>query len=65
MAMVHERVANQKNNFIHQTTARLVGKSHATTFAVQDLNVKGMVKNRRLSRVIQGASWSNWVTALV
>lgn len=64
VARVHERVANQRNNFIHQITARLVGKGHATTFAVEDLNVKGMVKNRKLSRAIQDVGWGMLLTTL-
>ncbi|WP_269319881.1 RNA-guided endonuclease TnpB family protein [Nitrosococcus oceani] len=64
VARVHERVVNQRNNFIHPITARLVGKGQATTFAVEDLNVKGMVKNRKRSRAIQDVGWGMFLTTL-
>lgn len=60
VAKVHESVANQRLDFLHKFTARLVFKNHATSFAVEDLNVKGMVKNRKLSRSITDVSWSKF-----
>ena len=60
VARIHEFVVNQRLDFLHKLTARLVFKNHATSFAVEDLNVKGMVKNRKLSRSITDVSWSKF-----
>jgi len=60
VARVHERVANQRLDFLHKLTAGLVFKNHATSFAVEDLHVNGMVKNRKLSRAIIDVSWSKF-----
>lgn len=60
VARIHESVVNQRLDFLHKLTARLVFKNHATSFAVEDLNVKGMVKNRKLSRSITDVSWSKF-----
>lgn len=41
VARLHEQVANQRRNFLHQTTHRLTRENQA--LAVEDLNVKGMM----------------------
>ena len=47
VAKVHESVANQRLDFLHKLTAKLVFKNHATSFAVEDLNVKGAMSRKR------------------
>ena len=69
VSIIHEKVANRRRDFIHQVTAKLAGKNHATTFAVEDLNIKGMtegrpVRNRKLARAIQDAGWGMFLTTL-
>ena len=64
VSIIHEQIANRRHDFIHQVTAKLADKNHATTFSVEDLNIKGMVKNRKLSRAIQDASWGMFLTTL-
>lgn len=64
VACVHEKIANQRKDFIHQVTAKLAYKSHETSFAVESLNVKGMVRNRKLARAISDAAWGFFLQAL-
>jgi putative transposase len=64
IARVHERVANRRHDFIHEVTAELAVKNQATSFAVEDLNIKGMVKNRKLSRAIQDVGWGMFLSFL-
>jgi len=45
VARLHERVANQRRDFLHQTTHRLTRENQA--LAVEDLNVKGMMASPR------------------
>jgi putative transposase len=52
---VHHRVANLRENHLHQATARI--PAEYGTVVVEDLNGKGMVRNRRLSRRISDAAF--------
>ena len=54
LARKNERLNNIKNNYIHTITRQLVSENQ--TIIVEDLNVSGMLKNRRLSRSIQELS---------
>ena len=56
VALVHERIASQRKDAIHKATASIVRESQAV--AVEDLNVRGMEKNRHLSKSISDASLS-------
>ena len=52
VAALHTRVANARRDGLHKLSARLV-RSHDVV-VVADLNVAGMVRNRRLARHICG-----------
>jgi putative transposase len=52
---VHHRVANLRENHLHQATARI--PAEYGTVVAEDLDVKGMVRNRRLSRRICDAAF--------
>ncbi len=52
---VHRRVTNQRRDGIHKLTTALAREYG--TVVVEDLNVSGMVKNRRLARVISDAGF--------
>ena len=64
VAKNHERIANRRQDFVHKLTAGLAYKSHETSFAVEDLNVKGMIRNRNLARAISDAGWGMFVQFL-
>jgi putative transposase len=49
---LHTRVGNQRRDGLHKLTARLV-RDHDVV-VIEDLNVAGMVRNRRLARRISG-----------
>lgn len=64
IATIHEKVANRRHDFVHQLSARLVFNNHETTFAIEDLHIKGMIKNRKLSRAIADSGWRKFTNAL-
>jgi len=52
---VHHRVANLRSDALHKLTTRITGEY--ATVVVEDLNVAGMLKNRRLARKIADAGF--------
>jgi len=52
---VHHRVANQRRDGIHKLTTRLAREYG--TVVVEDLNVAGMVRNRKLARQVHDAGF--------
>ena len=49
---LHRRLANIRNNYLHQTTTSIV-KTKPYRVVMEDLNVKGMMKNKYLSDSIR------------
>ena len=62
LAKLHAKVKDQRTDFLHKLTTRLVRENQ--TLAVEDLNVAGLIKNRKLSRAIADAGWAKFKTLL-
>ncbi|UUZ57005.1 transposase [Massilia sp. H-1] len=50
LAMLHERIANVRKDALHKLSTDLTRRFQ--TIAIEDLNVKGMIKNRCLARSV-------------
>ncbi len=50
--LLHRKLANIRKNYIHQTTTSIV-KTKPCKIVMEDLNVKGMMKNKHLSDSIR------------
>lgn len=50
LAKAHEKVANKRRNNLHEITSKIINENQV--IVLEDLNVSGMVKNRKLSKAI-------------
>ena len=51
LRILHRKIVNIRNNHIHQATNKII-KLYPYRVVMEDLNIKGMMKNRHLSKAI-------------
>jgi putative transposase len=58
VARAHRKVRDARRDFLHRVSTRLVRS--ADTIVIEDLNVSGLVRNRRLARAISDCGWAEF-----
>ncbi|MFA5882023.1 MAG: RNA-guided endonuclease TnpB family protein [Eubacteriales bacterium] len=60
LSKLHQKVSNQRRDFLHKTSSALVNQNDI--IIAEDLIIKNMARNKRLSKSIYDASWGKLLT---
>lgn len=62
VARIHEKVTNQRLDYQHKISLKLTNENQV--ISCEDLNIKGMAKNRKLAKQISDVAWGQFLNLL-
>lgn len=60
VALLFEKIKNQRSDFLHKISHQLTHERQVKSIAIEDLNVRGLLKNHYLARAISDVSWKEF-----
>jgi len=64
VAKLYKKINNQRRDFLHKLTTKIVSDSENQAIAIENLNIQGMSKNHHLARSITDTSWYEFFSQL-
>lgn len=64
VAILYEKITNQRADYIHKITHALTHDNQVESIVIEDLNIVGMLKNRKLAQAIGDVSWGEFFRQL-
>jgi putative transposase len=62
VAKLHAKISDSRSDFLHKTSTKLIQENQL--IAIEDLSVRNMVQNSKLSKIISDCGWSEFVRQL-
>lgn len=62
VAKIHAKIADCRKDYLHKLSTKLINENQV--ICLEDLAIKNMVKNRKLSKAISDVSWGEFVSLL-
>lgn len=58
VAVLHEKITNQRQDFLHKTSTKLIRENQ--TICLENLGISNMMKNHNLAQAISDVSWGEF-----
>lgn len=62
VARLHEKITDARKDFLHKLSSQIINENQV--IVSEDINVSGIIKNRRLAKAISDVSWFEFTRQL-